>query len=132
MVMNILERLFEDGGSMPNSFSLGMGELIRKGREEIGMSQAKLAKRIYRRQASLSDMENGKMQPDAETLMMLALTLNKPIAYFFPHPYGKYLELKKLSILEQELLFQVKMLDVDDQKRIIAQVRALNDLNRDK
>lgn len=130
MVMNILEKLFEDRGSMPNSFTLGMGELIHKAREEAGMSQAKLAENIYRRQASLSAMENGKMQPDAETLMMLALILRKPVAYFFPGPYGEYIRQEGLSDLEQELLFQTRRLDEEDVKRIITQVRALADFQQ--
>jgi transcriptional regulator with XRE-family HTH domain len=61
-----------------------MGELIFKAREEAGFSQRVLAGRIYRRQVALSDMENGKMETNASTLVYLAFNLNKPITYFPP------------------------------------------------
>lgn len=60
-----------------------MGELIRKAREEAGFSQRELAERIYRCQAALSDMENGKMEPNASTLTLLSHYLNMSITYFF-------------------------------------------------
>lgn len=123
--MGILDKILEDRGTTPNSFTLGMGRLIRLAREELGISQAELSRQIFKRQASLSDMENGKMQPDAETLLMIALVLKKPLAYFIPSPYGEYFGLEKLSVLEQELLLQAKRLEEDDLKRVIAQVRAL-------
>jgi len=60
---------------------------------------------------------------------MIALILRKPIAYFFPGPYGEYLRQEELSLLEQELLLQIRKLDEDNLKRIIAQVRALVDID---
>jgi transcriptional regulator with XRE-family HTH domain len=127
--MDILEKLFkEDLGSMPNKFTLGMGKLIRDSRNEEGYSQAELAQLIHRRQASLSDMENGKMQPDAETLLYLSLTLRKPISHFFPGHYGERIRLEKIDPLEQELLMQAHRLDDDDLIRLITQARALADL----
>lgn len=128
MALNLLKRLLEDRGSIPNRFTIGMGKLIRAAREEIGMSQSELADKIYRRQASLSDMENGKMQPDAETLLFLALNLNKPISYFYPGPYGERMRLERVRPLEQELLMQAQRLDNEDLRRLIAQARALAEL----
>ncbi len=72
---------------IPNRFTIGMGELIRQAREESGFSQRELASKIYRRQAALSDIENGKMEPNTSTLVFLSYNLNKPILYFFPEPY---------------------------------------------
>lgn len=37
---------------------------------------------IYKRRASLSDMENGKMYADVVSFVYLAAILEKPIAYF--------------------------------------------------
>lgn len=128
--MDILEKLFkEDLGSMPNKFTLGMGKLIRDARAEEGYSQAELAQLIHRRQASLSDMENGKMQPAAETLLFLSIALRKPLSYFFPGHYGERIRLEKIDPLEQELLMQAHRLDDDDLRRLIAQARALVNLN---
>ncbi|MDY6896423.1 MAG: helix-turn-helix transcriptional regulator [Thermotogota bacterium] len=115
-------------GEMPNTFTIRMGELIRKAREEAGFSQRELAELIYRRQAALSDMENGKMEPNASTLVYLALNLNKPISYFFPKPYNPESNLKELTETEKEILIYTKQLEKSDQVRILAQIKALSDL----
>lgn len=92
------------------------------------MSQSELADKIYRKHASLSDMENGKMQPDAETLLYLSAILRKPVSYFFPDQYGELIRLDNINPLEQELLMQAKRLNDNDLIRLIAMVRALDQL----
>ncbi len=128
--MNVLDQLLENlnKGSVPNHFTSGMGELIRKAREEAGLSQRDLASKIYRRQAALSEMENGLMQPDAETLLNFSHHLGKPITYFYPAPYKPDLQSEELSEKEKELLIQTRRLSEDDLRRIIAQVKAVVDL----
>lgn len=125
---SVLEKLA--AGDLPNKFTLRMGELIRKAREEAGFSQRELAERIYRRQAALSDMENGKMEPNASTLVYLAFNLNKPISYFFPKPYSPDSNLKELTEIEKEILIYTKQLENSDQIRILAQIKALSDLQK--
>ena len=87
--MKLLDQLLEilSEGEKPNRFTKSMGDLIRKAREEASLSQRQLAELIYRRQAALSEMENGLMQPDAETLLLLSDRLKKPIVYFYPSPW---------------------------------------------
>jgi transcriptional regulator with XRE-family HTH domain len=128
--MNIIDQLIEElsKGSRPNSLTLEMGEAIRKAREEKKLSQRELAPLIYRRQAALSEIENGLMEPDAETLLMLSLILEKPLAYFFPKKYRRVTEISNLTDLESELLVQARRLSEDDLKRINAQVKALCEL----
>lgn len=128
--MNFLDQLLENlnKGSVPNHFTRAMGELIKKAREESGYSQRELASKIYRRQAALSEMENGLMQPDAETLLTLSYYLKKPISYFFPKRYMPEPEEDSLSEEEKSLLMEVRRLDEDDLKRVIAQVRAIAQL----
>jgi transcriptional regulator with XRE-family HTH domain len=130
--MKIIDSFREklSAGDLPNKFTLKMGELIRKAREEAGFSQRELAERIYRRQAALSDIENGKMEPNASTLVYLAFNLNKPISYFFPKPYNPESDLDYLSELEKEILLYAKQLNEDDQVRILAQLKALNELDK--
>ena len=127
MVYDLLTKLGQQRGHMPNKFTIGMGKLIRQARDENGLSQSELAKQIYRRQASLSDIENGKMQPDAETLLYLTLVLNKPISYFFPSQFGAYIRLESLDPLLQELLMNAQRLSEEDLHRLIVQTRALAD-----
>ena len=129
MVYDLLTKLGQQRGHMPNKFTIGIGKLIRQAREENGLSQAELSKQIYRRQASVSDMENGKMQPDAETLLYLAGVLKKPVSYFFPDPYGEFTRLENLRPLEQELLMQAQSLNDYDLRRLIAQVRAISKMS---
>jgi transcriptional regulator with XRE-family HTH domain len=61
-----------------------MGELIRAAREERGMSQVELAKQVNRRPPTISLIENGKSEISVLPLVLLAITLKKPISYFFP------------------------------------------------
>jgi len=61
-----------------------MGKLIKKARDEKGMNQSELAERKSRSQATISDLENGKVGVGIFTLMMLAIGLDKPISYFIP------------------------------------------------
>lgn len=128
--MNTLENMLEKltAGDMPNHFTRAMGELIRQAREEAGLSQRELAEKIYRRQAALSDIENGKMEPNASTITLLSFHLNKPISYFFPEKYKYENVLEELSDLELEILLYTKKLDSSDQVRILAQIKALSKL----
>ena len=58
-------------------------------------------------------------------LSLVAHVLNKPISYFFPeHLFGN-IELSEITPTEKELLVQVRRLSKGDQKKIIAQLKAL-------
>lgn len=108
-----------------------MGKLIRKARKEAGLSQVELAKKAYFRQASISDIENGKREVSASELVYFSLALNKPILYFFPDQYkGKIFE-GELSSEEQEIISIINQMDNDDIQRMIAQGNALLKLSRD-
>ena len=126
--MKFIDQVLEKSvqGDKPNKFTLGMGELIRKAREESGLTQRELASMIYRRQAALSEIENGLMEPGAETLLLLSAHLEKSISYFFPAKYRKLIEIGELSESEQELLIQSRKLSNGDLQKIIAQVKAIN------
>jgi len=82
MVLETLAILLGDDGQKPNKFTVGMGELIRKAREEASLSQAELAKLVYRRRATTTDIENGKHEPDTSTLALIAAATKKPITFF--------------------------------------------------
>jgi len=70
--------------STPNLFTIEMGKLIKKAREEKGISQKQLAENLSRRQATISEYENGKKEIGILFLVLLSLELNKPISYFIP------------------------------------------------
>ena len=95
------------------------------------MSQGELAESSYLRQASISDIENGKREISQSELILIAFHLNKPLEYFFPKEFihDDFNNDTKLTILEHELLLQARRLQIDDLKRLIAQARALADLD---
>jgi transcriptional regulator with XRE-family HTH domain len=125
MLSRFLDSFYK--GNVPNKFTVGMGELIRKARLEAKMSQAELAQKAHFRQAAISQIEAGKREVTATDLLYLSYSLNKPIIYFFP----QWLKLEKseegdLTPLEKELLLVSRKLDSDDDlRRLIAIARGL-------
>lgn len=117
-------------GNPSNKYTLAMGELIRKAREEAGFSQEELAKRIYRRRAAVSDIENGKVEFSVWVLPSLSSALNKPISYFFPKGIIENIQEDSLSPLEQELLSNFRrMWDEKIQRLALAQIKSIADLD---
>ena len=90
----------------PNDFTIGMGKLIKQAREKSGLSQAELATSLNRRQATISDIENGKSEIGILTLVQFALALNKPISYFFPK------SILKDAVLDIKTPFQHEMIEI--------------------
>lgn len=132
-ILNAIRGSGFDEGSTPNKFTIEIGARIRKARREIKMTQQQLAKLIYKHQAAVSEIENGKLEPTAQTLFLLSYALNKPIGYFFPRRFG-LVELyeEDLEEQEQELILHSRRLvhysEEAELERLITQVRALADL----
>lgn len=108
---------FDSTSPKPNKFTLYMGEQIKKAREEAGISQEKLARAIYRRRATLSDIENGKVEVESGTLALLAYQLKKPLTYFYPNYLVVQFEKEKLSALEHEMLLHFEQVFGDETKK---------------
>ena len=126
MSSSFLDSFFR--GDLPNTFTKAMGELIRQARVEAKMSQTELADMTYIRQAAISQIETGKREVSTSELVYLSYALNKPITYFFPKEMIRQIDVEKLTALEQELLLQVRRLDIDDLRRLIAQARAISEM----
>lgn len=129
MTLNRIIEEFLHSTERPNKFTIGMGKLIQQARKDAGLSQRGLSQKIFVRQATISDIENGRTEPDAQTLMLLASRLDKPLSYFFPDPYNPDRRFKEevLSELEKELLLQAHKLEKDDLRKLIVQAKALVD-----
>ncbi|MBN1934382.1 MAG: helix-turn-helix transcriptional regulator [Anaerolineae bacterium] len=114
---------------LPNKFTLAMGQRIRQAREEKGWSQTRLADAIERRRASISDIENGKMVPDAVTLALMAAVFEKSIVYFFPAQWRQAApEEEALSDEEQELLAHFRRIwKIEHRKMAINQIKAISE-----
>ncbi len=140
MLQKLIDKAFGtqyEAGELPNKFTKAVGQLIRNARNEANMSQAELAKLIYRRQAAVSDMENGKMEPTASTLLLMSYALNKPVGYFFPREQGMVEVYEEdLTAIEQELIFHsrriVNFADEAELMKVIAQVKVLADFVENK
>jgi transcriptional regulator with XRE-family HTH domain len=118
------------GEPRPNKFTIYLGEQIKKAREEAKMSQKELAELIYKRQATVSDIENGKGEVDTSTLALLAHVLNKPFGYFYPRSLYKEIKQESLSPLENELIIQFRHIWDDTLRKVaIDQVRVIGEFN---
>lgn len=132
MVFEKIRDLFPTGqGTVPNKFTIGMGELIKQARLDANLTQAELAKQIYVRQATLSRFESGMLELKVQDLLMLSYHLEKPITYFFPYPYLGYTEEdedgKKLT---DQLQILASRLSRDDLRKVLAQVKAILTLDK--
>jgi transcriptional regulator with XRE-family HTH domain len=126
MALDTIAQLVSDRDPIPNKFTIGMGELIRKAREEAGLSQKELAERINRRQTTLSDIEKGKIEVGSGLLAILANRLQKPISYFYPPFMYHALNPEQLTPLEEELIIQFRNIRHNDLKMVvIKQMRAM-------
>lgn len=103
---------------LPTAFTEAVGQRIREAREERDLSQVQLANRIDRRQAAVSEMENGNMQPDATTLVVMAEVLEKPVTYFFPPPWGPRVARGDLTYDEQALLLEFRRLQTEEHQQL--------------
>lgn len=113
----------------PNSFTRELGQLVRQAREARGLSQAQVAKTIQRRQGTISDIENGKTEPDTSTLVLLAEVLDKPYTYFIPPRWAHRADFQDLDPLEQELIVEFRRLrDPKSRLLVFEQVQALIDV----
>jgi len=115
-------------GKPPNKYTMAMGELIRKAREDSGLTQEQLAEKIYRKKLAVSEMENGKVEINAWVLLYLSNTLEKPISYFFPKRLLAFdPDLDKLSEMEKDLLNNFRFIEYEELKRVaIEQIKALS------
>lgn len=129
MVNDLLDHLQDYKDGLPNRFTIAMGDLVRKARQEAKLSQVELAERAYFRQAAISQLEQGKRDITAAELIYLSMALGKPIIYFFPNYPDINIGSSDLSIQEMELLEQARKLSHDDLRKLIAQAKALADLN---
>jgi transcriptional regulator with XRE-family HTH domain len=119
----MLRHLLPPKDKLPTRFSRALGQRIKDAREEREMSQTELGEQVYRRQAAISQMENGLMEPPASTLMLLAAALEKPVTYFFPPPWTSRVPQSDLSPLEQELIMELRELPELEQRMILEEVK---------
>jgi transcriptional regulator with XRE-family HTH domain len=105
--------------SIPNKFTIALGELIRKARLETNFTQAELAERASFSQTAVSQIEQGKRDVSAAEILYFSATLDKRIIYFFQPFVDINNEEIKISPLENELVNQAKKLSMEDRKKLV-------------
>lgn len=103
-MFDLIRDWFAESETRPNKFTRHMGDMVRQAREEAGFSQEKLAELVYLRRATLSDIENGKSEPDASTYVHIAYVTNKPLAFFLPEFLYREIKQEDLTPGENELI----------------------------
>lgn len=123
----------ESGKELPNKFTLYMGERIRTAREEAGMSQEQLARMIYKRRATLSDIENGKSEADTSTFVLMSHYLMKPFEYFLPPYSHKEITKEDLSPAEKEVVMNLRYHVASDHflKLVVSLIKAIGKFDID-
>lgn len=100
-------------------------ELIKGARSERGLTQKDLADHLGKTQATISDLERGKVQVSASELYEISQLLNKPIEYF----YGEHIGDKEIQDLiavlrKQSPKDRANVLEIN---RIILKMQQLSD-----
>jgi len=121
-IEKILNLFSEYKDSKPNRFTNYMGNQIRIARNEAGFSQEKLAKKLYLRRPTLSNIENGKVEVDASTLDLLSYYLKKPLTYFFPKPIYEELVQKDMDDLSLEMQMHFEQIHGDELKKLVIEI----------
>lgn len=132
-MLDLIREWFAERETRPNKFTIYMGDMVRQAREEAGLSQEKLAELIFIRRATLSDIENGKSEPDAGTYVHIAHVTNKPLAYFLPDFMYHEIKQEDLSPYENELITNYRYHIAGDQfrKLVIDIVKAIGQFDID-
>lgn len=92
-----------------------VGMRIREVREQSGMTQAELAKRVHVSRASVESWESGQSYPSIDSCVALSETFHLSTEYFFAPRASKQLILDSFSESEQQMLFD--MLAFFDEKK---------------
>lgn len=81
-----------------------IGQRVKKAREEIGISQELLGKKVPYAAATISQLESGQFRISLEALEKIAKVLDKPLSYFLPEERSETWAIPtKLKVLEREL-----------------------------
>lgn len=95
----------------PNKLAISIGAQVRAAREEAGMSQNQLATLVQVRRPTITNIENGKSEPSVDTLITIALVLEKPIEYFLQRVPREWRSVES-SLSPEEKTLLIKFRDI--------------------
>lgn len=86
-------------------------------RKQDNLTQSELASKLGVGKSTVSMWENGKRDPDYETLEMIADFFNVPISTFFPP--NTHIEESELSSFELEVIKRLRRLTEEQQQAFL-------------
>jgi len=122
MVFDKIADLLNDYGNRPNKFTLYMGEQIRKARLEAGLSQEELAEKIYMRRPTLTNIENGKSEPNASSLGLITFYLKKPLSYFYPPQLYEEVVSNRMDDQSIEMQMYFEQIDGEELRKLLISI----------
>ena len=108
---------------------MNIGDRLRKARERKGISQLEVSNRININNKTLSRYENGKSEPDFNTLKSLADLYEVSISYFFDESKNEEYDLKEL-LKDKKVTWGEEDLNEEEKQRAIEIINIL--LNKQK
>ncbi|MBI1800739.1 MAG: helix-turn-helix transcriptional regulator [Chloroflexi bacterium] len=110
-----------------NNLNRFIRERIRQARLDRELSQEHLARSLEKTRVAVSDLERGRVCPNAADLAVIADALQKPITYFYPPDANSY-DIAGLTSKEKELIHFFRQLGHDALEDVtLKQVRTLAD-----
>lgn len=97
-----------------------VGHKIKERREQLGLTQAELARRIKVQQQRIRELEDTSKRPSAEKLFEISNVLETPILYFLT-------DCELNDVDEEVLLTKYRRLDPNGKKLAIEIVKLLNE-----
>lgn len=101
------------------------GDRIKKLRDDNNVSQFELSEFLGISQQALSKWENGKTQPDNDSLVKLANYFNVSTDYLLGNSESKHIEKPYDDELEKVLFSKTKDLTDEEKKTIISVINAI-------
>lgn len=101
-----------------------IGQKLQKAREEAGLSQEELARKLGCTQSSLSNYELGKRRLYLSDLQRISHILGKPVTYFLENSLNEELDSEELrSFLQQpylkDILIYAQSLKPEQRKSVL-------------
>lgn len=89
------EKIWSENPTLPNKYSIEIGNKIAVAREDIGYSQKVFAKLIYLSVDELHAIESGQIYLDVMTLLYISNRTEKPFRHFFPDEFEIWYDLSE-------------------------------------
>lgn len=103
----------------PSNKNKSIGQKIKLRREQLGLTQTQLAKKLSIQQQRVRELEDTSKRPSAEMLFRISGALDAPMLYFLS-------DCELNDVDEEILLMKFRKLSPDDKKFAIEIVKLLD------